>query len=184
MEKNCWTCKFSSDNSGYPNCNSNPDSPTYDNIGSCTVNNFWQPIEENKMKCRNDNCSRQAFYDESGCDKLGLNNLYKCKIHARLLPLWEFQDKWEDRTKCEYEYEITEMLVDGCFGRVKINNSWRAVKWLENGDCTNLTDNCNLIPKSKQWYGLVDDKGDLHNLWQKSASTPSGFKVIKLKEDK
>jgi len=190
MKKCCWTCKFSSDNSEYPNCNSNPKSPTYNNIENCTVDNFWQPVKENKMKCRNDNCSRRACCDESGCDKLGLNNLYKCKIRKCLLPLWKFQDRWEDKTREGYEYEILKIIDGHAFGIIfkkDLNSVNSHHRWSISDGKSVCHSDCNLIPKSKQWYGLVNKNGKLLILCGKDANPqgfPEGCRIAKLKEDK
>ena len=72
-------------------------------------------------------------------------NLSNCDIYNRLLPLWEFRDKWEPRTKLGQKYEIHKKMGDEYFGVIYFGPSWRSGCWDGNGK-SELVNDC-LVPK-------------------------------------
>jgi len=140
-----------------------------------------------KIKCRNEGCALNNN-KESGCNDRGIIELGFCPGYEKLLPLWQFKDKWEDRTKGGHQYVITEKVGDEYFGRVD-NKGWTLVRWSEGGQCFSVP-KFDLVPKKervplkpKRLYGLVDEDDELILVCSKDTKCPEGWRKVKLKLD-
>jgi len=134
-----------------------------------------------QMECRNKDCAScgEKFVDGTGCGMY--SNVTDCNIYNRLLPLWEFQDKWEDKLKNGFEYKITERIGGKYLGRILAAEGWYPCHWNNKGVCRRLA-SWSLIPKKpkqKEWYGLVDKNSNLISICQKNG-IPLGWRVVKL----
>ena len=138
-----------------------------------------------QMKCRNEDC---ADHDDSrsGCDENHFDIIDRCSTYAKILPLWEFQDKWENKTKGGFEYKITENFNGDYFGRVRNGYCWVGVRWNESGNCPAIP-KYDLSPKMEepkleipQCYGFLNPKGKLTFFSTKKEDCPEGWKAVKL----
>jgi len=142
------------------------------------------------MDCRNRECP--------SCSKCGCGANYigyrereyprDCDIYKRLLPLWEYQDRFESKTETGSEVHILKVFpvkdsnkYYAC-GYVDMKNGLeKVVFWSVTGKGR---EDENLIPKSKSWYGVVDQNDNLMIGCTKDHVCPDRLRVIKLKEDK
>jgi len=145
-----------------------------------------------QMKCRNEGCGchRENQSDDTNCNDW--SDLTKCSVYNNCLPLWESQDKCEDKTKGGCEYVFLERFGEQYFGRIWTGSMWIGMSWDKKGRPinTSIADEKNfaLIPKKteqKDWYGVVDTMDHLISICQKDsnpAGLPEGWKIVKLKK--
>ena len=117
------------------------------------------------MPCRNEdcrlyndkcelNCKRplSEYKNENYMNEVGVCDAqvtWICPIYTRLLPLWEFRDKWESRTKSGCKYEIHKKIDYFYTGIVypSFMGGWKVVEWDESGFCISQPNDFGLVPK-------------------------------------
>jgi len=138
------------------------------------------------IDCRCTDCFQHYTGHSKNCTQYLESKVDVCSIYKRLLPLWEYQDRFEEYTKEGSKVHILKVFPTSdnsayyACGYVDMKNGLeKVVFWSVTGNGME-----SLIPKSKQWYGVVDSEGELIRACESSYIACTCNKVIKLKEDK
>jgi len=142
------------------------------------------------IPCRNKDCFNNND-SNIGCGHYHLPDLKAaCPVYNRLLPLWEYQDRFKNKTKAGKTVHILKVFLYGdkknhyaCGYVCDECGIQEVVFWNKDGRGSS---NNSLIPKENWWYAALTPVGELGMCWNKDDEQPPiplGWNIVKLKQD-